>query len=220
MMTKFGLGAPVTVSTPQGAGACSTQVGGFRSRRFEIESAALQRQSAPSAGVVLPAQLSVSGGWIGSLQRRLPRSLHRARSSTMASRRSRRIRVTFFAMNLLPSLNSRWTQLVLPSPTCAKRSRTWHSIALAHCGSVTLARGARQIAGVNPVPRAVEERRSRALDAVRDRLVGRVAVVIDVLAVEVLGARLRDSEAAEPEPRQEGRGDTHPSPGEPLHHGP
>ena len=79
--------------------------------------------------------------------------------------------------------------------------------------------GARQIAGVDPVPRAVEERRSRALDAARDRLVGRVAVVIDVLAVEVLGARLRHPEAAEPEPRQEGRGDTHPSPGEPVHHG-
>jgi len=97
MITKFGRGAPATVSTPQGAGGCSTQVGGFKRRRFEIESAALQTQSAPSAGAVLPAQLSVSGGWIGSMQRRPARSLQRARSSTMASRRSWRIRVAFFA---------------------------------------------------------------------------------------------------------------------------
>ena len=68
----------------------------------------------------------------------------------MASKRSRRIRVAFFAMNLLPSLNSRWTQLVLPSPSCAKRSRTWHSIALAHCGSVTLARAPVRSQGSTP----------------------------------------------------------------------
>src|SRR5207249_8950723 len=135
------------------------------------------------------------------------------------SRRSRRIRVAFFAMNLLPSLHSRWTQLVLPSPQL--REEVPH-LALDRAGALWVGhpgQGARQIAGVDPVPRAVEERRSRALDAARDRLVGRVAVVIDVLAVEVLGARLRDPEAAEPEPRQEGRGDTHPSPGEPVHHG-
>jgi len=88
----------------------------------------------------------------------------------MTSRRSRRIRVAFFAMNLLPSLHSRWTQLVLPSPQL--REEVPH-LAL-------------DLAGVDPVPRAVEERRSRTLDAARDRLVGRVAVVIDVLAVEVL----------------------------------
>ena len=104
----------------------------------------------------------------------------------MTSRRSRRIRVAFFAMNLLPSLHSRWTQLVLPSPQL--REEVPH-LALDRAGALWVGhpgQGARQIAGVDPVPRAVDERRSRALDAARDRLVGRVAVVIDVLAVEVL----------------------------------
>ena len=96
-MTKFGFGAGEMV-TAQGWGACWMQVGGFRRRRLEIESAASHTHAAPSVGVVFPAQVSVSGGVIGSMQRRPPCSLHRARSSGMRSRRPVRTRRAFRIM--------------------------------------------------------------------------------------------------------------------------
>jgi len=65
-----------------------------------------------------------------------------------------------------------------------------------------------QVAGVDGVPGALDEGRSHALEAARDRPVGGIAVVVDVLAVERLGVRRGRRGAPAPENRRERQGGT------------